>query len=136
MGEYPAYIACNIFTEKHATYVEEDAPRVVQDGGEGQYPYAYIKKICDGTTIGFKYFDCKGVKGLRITTRAYANGKLEVRNEYGGKVLGVIEIGSSNIWTDRTCTFDENAFPDGKQALYLTYKGTGAFSFRSFEILH
>lgn len=35
-GEYPAYLACNLFTEKHSLYVgEANAPRVMQDGRDG-----------------------------------------------------------------------------------------------------
>jgi hypothetical protein len=32
-GEYPAYIACCLFTEKHSTYVEYDAPKIVLENG-------------------------------------------------------------------------------------------------------
>ena len=135
-GEYPAYIACNLFTEKHAVYVEEGAPRVVQSGGEGQYPYAYIRGIKDGTTIGFKYFACSGVKGLQIRTRAYASGIFEVRSSLNGPVLGTIRVENTNLWTAGTCAFEQAACPDGAQALYLTFKGTGSCSLKSFAFLH
>ena len=32
--------------------------------------------------------------------------------------------------------FTGKAFPDGKQALYLTFKGTGGCSLKAFEFLH
>ena len=134
-GEYPAYIVCNLFNDKHSRYVEEGAARVVQDGGEGQYPYAYITKITNGTTVGFKYFDCKGVTGIRINTRAYANGDFEIKAGYNGEVLGKIHVENANIWTAGECKFDK-PFPDGKQALYLTFRGNGACSLKSFEFLH
>ena len=135
-GEYPAYIACNLFNEKHELYVNPEAARVVQAGGEGQYPYAYIRRISDGTTVGFKYFDCHAVKGIRILTRAYANGIFEIRASYGGEVLGTIEVHNENIWKAGECMFSGKAFPDGKQALYLTFKGTGGCSLKAFEFLH
>ena len=31
-GEYPAYIACNIFTDKPSVYVGETYPKITQDG--------------------------------------------------------------------------------------------------------
>ena len=135
-GEYPAYIACNLFNEKHELYVNPEAARVVQAGGEGQYPYAYIRRISDGTTVGFKYFDCHAVKGIRIFTRAYANGIFEIRASYGGEVFGTIEVHNENIWKAGECMFTDKAFPDGKQALYLTFKGTGGCSLKAFEFLH
>ena len=135
-GEYPAYIACNLFTEKHAVYVEPGAPRVVQEGGEDQYPEAHIRGITDQTTIGFKYFDCSGVTGLRIRTRAYANGVFEIKNSPDGAVLGSIAVNNSNTWTARECRFAEDTFPDGTQALYLTFRGSGSCSLKSFEFLH
>jgi hypothetical protein len=135
-GEYPAYIACNLFRENHAVYVEADAPRVVQEGGEGQYPSAHIRGMTDGSTAGFKYFSCSGVKGLRIRTRAYANGFFEVRASYGGRILGTIPVEGTNLWTAGECRFEENAFPDGTQPLYLTFRGSGSCSLKSFEFLH
>ena len=117
-------------------YVSPDQARVVQDGGEGQYPYAYIRRITDGTTLGFKYFDCSGVKGFRIWTRAYAHGVFEIRSAYNGDVLGKISVEGTNIWTAGECRFEGKAFPDGKQPLYLTFKGTGSCSLKEFEFLH
>ena len=136
-GEYPAYIACNLFTEKHAVYVEPGAPRVVQEGGEGQYPSAHIRGITDGTTIGFKYFDCHNITGLSIRTRAYADGCFEIKCRPDGEVLGVIHVKGENIWTTGVCHFVKGSpFPEGKQALFLTFKGTGSSSLCSFEFLH
>ena len=136
VGEYPAYIACSLFTEKHSIYVEPGAPRVVQEGGEEQYPEAHIRGITNGTTIGFKYFDCRGVTGLTIRTRAYAHGDFEVRSSYEGAVLGRIHVEGTNIWTAGECRFAPGAFADGTQPLYLTFRGTGTASLKSFEFLH
>ena len=136
IGEYPAYIACNIFNDNHSIYIEDTAARVVQNGGEEQYPYAYIRKITDGTTVGFKYFDCRGVKGLRIMTRAYAHGDIEIRASYNGDVLGRIKVDGSNIWLAGECFFEKQAFPDGVQPLYLTFRGRGTCSLKAFEFLH
>ncbi len=133
IGEYPAYIACNIFTEKHAIYVEGDAPRVVQEGGDGDQNPGYIKAITNGTTIGFKYFDCKDVTGVRIKTRAYFGGEFEVRTGLDEKPHGEIEAVSTNIWTAFECHFDKI---NGTQAIYLRYNGTGSPSLASIELLH
>ncbi len=135
-GEYPAYICCNLFTEEHKVYVEPDAPCVVQSGGEGQYPYAYIRRMKSGTTAGFKYFAARGVTGLRIRTRGYASGYFEIRNVYNGEILGKIPVENTNLWTEGSCRFADGAFPDGMQALFLTFRGDGACSLRSFAFMH
>ena len=133
IGEYPSYIACNIFTGEHKVYVEPNAPRVVQMGGDGDQNPGYIKDIVDGTTIGFKYFELNKATGLRIKCRAYFHGKFEVKNSLDGEVLGVIEGNGANIWTAYECRFKELS---GVYPLYLCYNGTGSCSLGSIEFLH
>jgi len=133
IGEYPAYIACNIFTKKHSIYVEGDAPRVVQEGGDGVQAPGYIKAITDGTVIGFKYFDLHDVTGLRIRTKAYFNGEFEVATGINEKALGTISVVGTNVWTAGETHFDKIS---GTHALYLRCKGSGACSLASIEFLH
>ena len=134
IGEYPSYIACNIFTDEHKLYVEPSAPRIIQEGGDGDQNNGYIKAIVDGTTIGFKYFDVKGAKGLRIKTRAYFNGSFDVKTSLDGEVLGSISGVGSNIWEVGECKFAKEL--NGVNALYLRYNGTGTPSLKSIEFLH
>ncbi len=133
VGEYPAYIACNIFTEKHSIYVEENAPRVVQEGGDGVQKPGYIKGITDGTVIGFKYFDFHNVTGVRIRTKAYFDGEFEVATGINEKPLGAIAVKGTNIWTPAETRFDKLS---GTHALYLRCKGSGVCSLASIEFLH
>ena len=134
IGEYPSYIACNIFKDNSPLYVEADAPRVVQEGGDGDQNPGYIKAITDGTTIGFKYFDFNEVTGLRVRTRAYYNGYFEVRTSIDGPVLGKIAGEGSNIWEGHECRFDAKV--SGVNALYIRYVGSGTCSLKSIELLH
>ncbi|MCR5738563.1 MAG: carboxylesterase family protein, partial [Lachnospiraceae bacterium] len=144
IGEYPAYIACNIFCRgeetddsnpfKKGIYVNPSQPRIVQEGIENDYGYSYIKAIVDGTTVGFKYFGMKDVTGLKIKTRAYYHGKFEIRTAYGGEVIGEIKGDGSNIWVEGSCTFKEKV--SGVLPLYLTYVGGGTPSLKSVELLH
>lgn len=123
---YPAYIACNLFKEKDPSpYVgKAEAARIKQD---------IITDITDGTTIGFKYFDCKAVSGMRITTSGYANGTFEVRCNLDGEVLGRVTLDYSNVWVDYD--FDCH-IPDGVNAIFLTYVGDGSCAFKKFQLLH
>lgn len=131
-GEYPAYLACNLFTEKHSLYVgEEGALMITQDGRDGDEEVGYITKVTDGATAGFKFFDCRDVKKISVYTRAYIHGKFQVRTEYEGPVLAEIEVDASNIWEKHTADI---SLPDGIYAFYLTFRGTGNGQLKSFEL--
>lgn len=134
VGEYPAYIACNIFTNEQCMYVEEDRrmPQIMQDGRDGDENPGYIAYISKDTHIGFKYFDCKNVTKVRITTRGYAAGDFEVRTAWDGPAIGKAVIDFSNVWE----SYDADVnMPDGVNALYLVFKGNGRCSLRSIELI-
>ncbi|MDE6318859.1 MAG: family 43 glycosylhydrolase, partial [Lachnospiraceae bacterium] len=74
-GEYPAYLACHLFTDEPSMYVGGDAfPKIMQDGRDGDEEPGYIANMKDGATAGFKYFSCEGIREIRIRTRAYGDG--------------------------------------------------------------
>lgn len=131
-GEYPAYIACHLFTPQESVYVGGDAfPKVMQDGRDGDEEIGYVANIKDCATIGFKYFDCKNVRRIGIATRGYMKGAFQIKTRWDGPVLGEIPVHNSNVWewywTDVTV-------PDGKNSLYFTYSGSGNASLKAFAI--
>lgn len=131
-GFYPAYLACNLFTDKPSVYVGGDQfPRVMQDGRDGDEEPGYIGFMRNSATAGFKYFDFKGVKAISITTRGYAKGEFEVRTTREGEVLASIPIDFTNVW--ETYRSDIN-IPDGVAAIFLTYKGSGTCDLKGFEL--
>ena len=105
----------------------------MQEGGDGDQNDGYIRGITDGTTIGFKYFDLQGAKGLRIKTRAYYDGVFEIKTDLAKEPLAEIKGIGSNIWTAHECSFDAAS---GTNALYLIYKGSGSCSLKSIEFIH
>jgi hypothetical protein len=127
-GEYPAYIACNLFRDGEAG---GPAAKITQDGRDGDEEQGYIADITDSTVIGFKYFDCKGIKKVCIKTRGYCGGVFELRTSLEGAALGGIAVESTNIWTEFSACF---AVPDGIHALYFMYKGAGKASLASFTL--
>ncbi len=131
-GEYPAYIACNLFTDKPSMYVGgERFPKVMQDGRDGDEEPGYIGNMSNSATAGFKYFDFKNVTKISIKTRGYGNGDFEIRTKWDGEVLAKITLEYTNIWT----TYSTNiAIPDGVGSLYLTYTGGGNVSLASFTL--
>ena len=123
-GEYPAYIACHLFDENQLELYSGNPalPKVTQEGGDNDKRPAYIANIHDGVTIGFKYFDCRAVKRVFIKCRAYASGRFEIRSAFDGPVLAEIPLHNANVWERFAADVD---FPDGRQCLYLTYRGSG-----------
>lgn len=124
-GEYPAYIACNLFAPGN----EEMSAKITQDGRDGDEEQGYIAGIADSTVIGFKVFDCKGIRKVSVKTRGYCEGVFEVRTSLDGAVLGTVSVEYTNVWTVFSA---EIAIPDGINALYFTYKGNGNASLASF----
>ncbi|MDE6406544.1 MAG: family 43 glycosylhydrolase [Lachnospiraceae bacterium] len=132
-GEYPAYLACHLFTGNPSVYVGGDAfPKIMQDGRDGEEEPGYIGNMKDTATAGFKYFECHGVSGIKIRTRGYARGVFEVRCAWDGEIMARIPIEDTNVWEEYGARV---RIPDGKQAIYLTYRGEGNASLLSFTLL-
>ncbi len=130
VGEYPGYLACNLFTEESAVCVGGDKyPKITQAGSDDDRSQGYITNIKDSATAGFKYFDCKGVKRIGIAVRGYADGVFEVRNKWDGEILAEIKVEFSNIWENYTADI---SLADGIHAIYFTFRGNGTAEFRSF----
>ena len=130
-GTYPAYIACHLYTPDRTMYADDPgAPRVTQDGRDGDQIPGHIAFIRNGTVIGFRYFDFADVKQITLTTRAYCGGEFEVRIAPDAPVLARVPVQSSNIWVPNTAPI---TLPDGPHALYLTYVGTGTPSLASMS---
>ncbi|MCQ2539413.1 MAG: family 43 glycosylhydrolase [Acetatifactor sp.] len=136
-GEYPTYIACNLFNDIPVTYVpwsgwmDDRFPKITQWGSDGDENYGYIANMRNSATAGFKYFDCKGIKKVTIKTKGYANGQMEIRTKWDGESLGSIPIGYANVWHETTAEIE---IPDGINALYFTFAGTGYLQFASFTL--
>ncbi len=137
-GEYPAYLACNLFCKEESIYTDwtgswmnNQFPRITQDGRDGDEETGYIANMKESATAGFKYFDCKGVKKVKIKVRGYARGDFEIKTSWNGPALGKIPVEFTKVWTEYSADI---AIPDGIQALYITYAGSGSASLASFTL--
>lgn len=137
-GEYPAYLACNLFCKEESVYTDwtsswmnNQFPKITQDGKDGDEEIGYIANMKDSATAGFKYFDCQGIKKVKIKVRGYCNGKFEIKTSWDGAPLGNIEVQFSNIWREYEANI---TIPDGVQALYFTYRGSGSAHLASFTL--
>lgn len=137
-GEYPAYLACNLFCKEESLYTDWTAswmnnqfPKITQDGRDGDEEIGYIANMKESATAGFKYFDCKGVRRVKIKARGYASGDFEVKTSWNGPALGKISVQFTNVWKEYSADI---AIPDGIQSLYFTYTGSGSASLASFTL--
>ncbi|MDQ2087751.1 family 43 glycosylhydrolase [Herbivorax sp. ANBcel31] len=137
-GEYPAYLACNLFCKDEAMYTDSTGawmnkqfPKITQDGGDGDEEVGYIANMKSSATAGFKYFECKGVKKIKIKVRGYCRGDFEVKTAWNGSVLGKITVNFSNVWQEYS---SDITIPDGIHSLYFTYNGEGSASLASFTL--
>lgn len=143
VGEYPAYIACHIFSTGDEQPPIHLMPKITQDAVDTQplssgedffskgEDTSFVTNITSGTGIGFKYFDCKGVSKITVTTRGYNTGTIEVRLRWDGEAVGEIPIVSSNVWEKFSADID---IPDGVHAFYFVYNGSNGATIKSFEL--
>lgn len=135
-GEYPAYLACNLFYREEEKYtgdlwMDSQFPKITQDGKDGDEEIGYITNMQDTATAGFKYFDCKDIKTIKIKVRGYCSGVFEVKTSWNGKALARIPVKFTNVWTEYS---SDIIISDGIQALYFTYTGNGRASLASFTL--
>jgi hypothetical protein len=137
-GEYPAYLACNLFCAEESVYTDftgawmnNQFPKITQDGKDGDEETGYIQNMKDSAAAGFKYFECKGIKKIKIKVRGYCRGNFEVKTSWDGAVLCSIPVGFSNAWVEYS---SDISIPDGIHALYFTYTGQGSVSLCSFTL--
>ena len=131
-GEYPAYIACNLFRDIESVYVGDNRfHKIMQDGRDGDEEPGYIGNMQDSATAGFKYFDCKDIQKISIKVRGYMGGYFEIKTAWDGEILATIPVRNCNIWEEFEAPVQ---IPDGKQAIYITYRGHGNASLLSFTL--
>ena len=138
VGEYEAYIACNLLSKDGCTFYTDQIqeagihPYFTQDGPDRESDgNQYIANFCNGATAGFKYFQISEVISISVTVRGNAKGKIKVSTAMNGEVAAVIDINASNDWQE----FSEKInISDGKQALYFTYCGEGYLDFMRFRL--
>lgn len=131
-GFYPAYLACNLFTDERSVYVGgERCPRIMQAGRDGDEEIGYIGNIQNGATMGFKYFEMKNVRRIAITVRGYLRGNFEVRTAWDGELLASIPVEYTNVWETYSADI---LIPDGVQAIYFTFAGEGHGALKGFEL--
>jgi hypothetical protein len=132
LGNYPARIACNLFSREGA-YQYEGGGRA-----PGIHPYftqrgerQVIANFTDGAVAGFKYFQLRNTARIAITVRGSARGTVSVCGEPGGGAFAEIPVSPSDGWTVFASPMD---VPDGVKPLYFRFCGTGSLDFLEFAL--
>lgn len=132
-GEYPAYIACNLYKKDMEIIVDEKQPRIVQDGRDGDENPGYIANMSDSSTAGFKSFDCSNISAIVIRARGYITGEFEIRDELDGPVIGRTgRVEHSTVWEPYTAQVKPL---NGVHDIYVTYRGEGKACIESIEFI-
>lgn len=137
-GIYLSYIACNVYGKRGTHFMSMiklpkiGMPYLTQDGGDRDGGAdQYIANVCDGSTIGYKYFDTRETNEIQIKIRGTGRGVMKVRKSENGEVLAHISVQP----TKRPAVFN-GVFVGGseKQALFFEFEGKGNFNFYSFML--
>ncbi len=136
-GYYPAYLACNLFTDEEELsvpwrgWMDDRFPKITQEGRDGDEVYGYVCNMKNTARAGFKFFECDNTQVVSVRTKGYADGQLEVRTAWDGKCLGSFPIESANVWHDIK---GQVKLPDGTNSLYFTFSGEGNLQFAGFTL--
>lgn len=140
-GTYDARIACNLWS-KEGTFAylktyEKDKKQIhpyFTQSGEDRTgdPDQYIANMRDGTTAGFKYFQCDNLKAVTVTLRGQGKGQIEVRLHPDSAPIALFSVTPESEWKEFTGIV--NTAVIGKQALYFTYSGEGYVDFTAFTL--
>lgn len=141
-GEYPAYIACNIYgkhepTISHPQAMQDLHPYLTQDGPdfdpetEGNPPVQFITNCQDGFTALFRYFDLQVLRKISVIVRGQAHGVITVSDEAGGSEMAKIEISPAREWQEFEAAAQVEA---GVSAICFQFQGSGSFDFLRFVL--
>ena len=100
----------------------------------------YIANLHDGSTAGFKYFDLGGSVSITATLRGTGEGEFVVSTDREGEqIIAVIPVKApGETW--KLCVSDDSKkgrvkYAGAKgNALYFTFRGTGAIDFLDFNL--
>ncbi len=138
LGEYPAYIACNLWGKEGTArydkkFRKKDHPYFTQDKKDGDHSAVqYIANMKDGAVAGFKYFDFQLADSIWII--------------FGGVCDGTLQISDhpefTNLWAEiqvKNQSGSNNVIADlqkqpGIRPLYFRFIGEGAMEFYSFVL--
>ena len=128
-GTYSSAICCNLTNGNmpHCACPWARLPHISFKGEEH-----FISEIENNTMIGYKYFDFKDVKSIKIKYRTYdivPKGEMVVKLSPNGEAVGRIPVSDNAEWTEAKCDI---SVENGVYPLYFFYEGDGSIEFFEF----
>lgn len=130
-GIYPASIACHLTSPSTTATINYNNPAMkTQTRITESQNVSYVTAVADGTKLGYKYFDCKGVSALALELRGSFTGKVTVStDEKGENVVGAADLTvQDGSWHLAPVSV---SIPDGVHALYFAFAGEGQMDVKS-----
>ena len=107
-------------------------PYLTQDGKDREQGSDQYIAICVTEQLqASNYFDLRETSKVRINIKGKATGVVYLSTEEGGKPVAKIQVKPCK--EQHGFAADVNGLGE-KEALYFSYKGTGAFNFMSFDL--
>ena len=136
--EYPARIACNLWSKEGTVrydrkFDRDIHPYFTQDKKDGdETATQYIANMRDGAVAGFKYFDIRDVRHVRVVVNGNSKGKLEISTSPTFDTIAAeINVKTEGVLVNAT---GDIQLADGVWPLYFRFSGEGFMNFYSFEL--
>lgn len=138
IGEYPARIACNLWSKNGVSRYDQKFnkkahPYFTQDKKDDDHSAVqYIANMRDGATAGFKYFEITDVKCLRLCVDGSCKGVMQASDTPDFQTVAAeipVETSGSRVYPSGKLTLQ-----NGVRPLDFRYQGEGALDFYSFEL--
>lgn len=134
-GTYPAGIACHLTDPTVVNRIDYNDPVMkTQIRVTEQQSQSFITGIKDRSTVGWKYFRFAGTDRLALELRGSFAGTVTVsHDEAGDSPIGTSEVTlASENWAMHIIPIQPR---NGKQALYLHFKGSGTLDLKTLAFL-
>ena len=137
-GEYPARIACNLWSKNGTArydrkFDKQLHPYFTQDKKDDDHSAVqYIANMRDGAVAGFKFFDLRQARYIRLSVGGRAEGTVEVSTRPDFSCIAA----SVPVKTDgqRAQAGAPLSVENGVKPLYFRFSGAGALDFYAFEL--
>ena len=138
-GEYPAHIACNLWSKDGtARYDQKFAkklhPYFTQDKKDDDHSaIQYIANMRDGSVTGFKYFDIASLGSIWLNVGGTCDGKVEVSTtpDFSAIIAQVpVKTEGKRLSVSASCQIEPGVHP-----LFFRFTGQGALDFYSFVLV-
>lgn len=138
-GEYPAYIACNLWSKQGVArydgkFNKKQHPYFTQDKQDDDHSAVqYIANMRDGSVAGFKYFQIDDVHSIQVNIGGNCDGVIQVSDRANFSAI-CANIPVRKVNGHRTSTAECTLQP-GVRALYFRFGGDGVMDFHSFTLI-